>query len=382
MTTAFYTEQAPRSIGGAIVDLDWTLVTLLCLAGGTGVAMLYSVAGGSWTPYALQHGLRFGATLGGALVLATVNPRLWMMVAYPAWAGTMVLLVGVELFGATRMGGQRWLDLGVVTLQPSEFMKIALVLALARYYHGLSPERARSLIGSIIPLVLIAAPAALIAHQPDLGTAVLLALTGAAVVFLAGISWWFILLALAAVAVAVPLAYEFVLHDYQRARIFTFLNPESDPSDAGYQILQSKIALGSGGTWGKGYLEGTQSLLKFLPENHTDFIFTTIGEEFGLAGGLFVLGLYAMIAARAGYIALQCRSHFSRLVVLGIASTFVFYVLINIAMVAGLAPVVGVPLPLVSYGGTIMMSVMAGFGIILSAQVNRAKRLEQTRALL
>lgn len=382
MASIFYSEQAPRSIGGAIADLDWTLVTLLCLTGGVGVAMLYSVSGSAWSPYAIQHGLRLGVMLAMALLLAMVNPRLWMMAAYPAWAGAMGLLVAVEAFGATRMGAQRWLDLGPVSIQPSEFMKIALVLALARYYHGLTPERARSVVGSIIPLVLIAAPAALIAHQPDLGTAVLLVLTGGAVVFLAGVNWWLILVAVAAILIAGPLAFEFVLHDYQRERVFTFLNPEGDPSGAGYQILQSKIALGSGGFWGKGYLEGTQSLLDFLPEKHTDFIFTTIGEEFGMAGGLFVLGLYAMIAARTGYIAMTCRSQFSRLTVLGITATFIFYVLINVAMVVGLAPVVGVPLPLISYGGTVMMSVMAGFGIILSAQINRSRRLEQTRALL
>ncbi len=382
MASIFYSEQAPRSLSGAVVELDWTLVVLLCLAGGAGVAMLYSVADGSWSPWAMQHAIRFAAGLVLMMGLALINPRLWMMAAYPAWGGTMVLLIAVELFGANRMGAQRWLDLGPVSMQPSEFMKVALVLALARYYHGLSPERARSILGTLIPLLLIAAPAALIAHQPDLGTAVLLVLTGGAVVFLAGLNWWVVMLAVAAVAVAAPLSLEFVLHDYQRERVFTFLNPEADPMGAGYQILQSKIALGSGGAWGKGFLAGTQSHLNFLPEKHTDFIFTTIGEEFGLAGGLFILGLYAMIAARAGWIAVNCRSQFSRLAVTGITTTFVLYVLINVAMVAGLAPVVGVPLPLISYGGTVMLSVMAGFGIILSAQINRSQRLEQTRALL
>jgi len=382
MASIFYSEPAPRSIGGAIQEIDWTLVTLLCLTGGAGVAMLYSVTGGSWSPWAIQHGVRISIMMLMALVLAMVNPRIWMMAAYPAWAATMILLVGVELFGDNRMGAQRWLQLGPVSMQPSEFMKIALVLALARYYHGLEAERARTLLGALIPLVLILAPAALIAHQPDLGTAVLLVLTGSAVVFLAGINWRVVLIALALVAVAAPLAFEFVLHDYQRVRVFTFLDPESDPAGAGYQIMQSKIALGSGGGWGKGYLAGTQSQLGFLPERHTDFIFTTIGEEFGLAGGLFILGLYAMIAGRTGHIAMSCRSQFSRLVVAGISATFVFYVLINVAMVVGLAPVVGVPLPLISYGGTVMMSVMAGFGIILSCQINRTQRLEQSRALL
>ncbi len=378
----FSSESAPRNIGGAVVELDWTLVTLLCLAGGMGVAMLYSVAGGSWTPWAAAHALRFLLALGIMLALAMINPRIWMAAAYPAWAATMVLLIAVELFGFVGGGAQRWLSLGPLSMQPSEFMKIALVLALARYYHGLSPERARSVLGAIIPLVLILAPAALIARQPDLGTAVLLVLTGVTVIFLAGLNWWVILIGVAGIAVSVPVVFEFVLHDYQRERVFSFFDPESDPLGAGYQLMQSKIALGSGGVWGKGYLEGTQSALNFLPEKHTDFIFTTIGEEFGMAGGLFVLALYGMITLRAGQIAVSCRSQFNRLAVTGIAATFVFYVLINIAMVIGLAPVVGVPLPLISYGGTIMLSVMAGFGIILSAQINRGQRLEQTRALL
>ncbi len=382
MTTAFMGSSRPRGLTGFLHDFDWSLVALLCLLGAVGVGMLYSVADGGWSPWAVNHAIRFALGLVVMMIAALINIRFWMAIAYPAWAGVMVLLIGVELFGNTAMGAQRWLDVGPMHVQPSEFMKLALVLALARYYHGLSAERASSVISLVIPAFLISAPVLLILKQPDLGTAALIILGGATVVFLAGINWKAIGLAALGAAVALPLFYQFGLHDYQRSRIFTFLNPEADPMGEGYQILQSKIALGSGGVWGKGYVQGTQAQLDFLPEKHTDFIFTMLGEEFGLIGGLFVLTLYALVAARMVMIATACRNQFSRLAVAGIAATFVAFVMINIAMVTGLAPVVGVPLPLISYGGTVILTMMAGFGIALSAHLSRGRELDKSRSLL
>jgi len=382
MTAIFVSDRRPRGFIGFVHDFDWSLLALIGLIGAVGVGMLYSVAEGSWSPWAVRHATRLAMGLIVFMIAAMIDIRFWMAVAYPAWAAVMVLLLGVEFFGTTAMGAQRWLEIGPIRVQPSELMKIALVLALARYYHGLPEERAQGLLGLIPPAILIGAPVLLIQGQPDLGTALLIAATGAAIVFAAGLSWWIIVAGgVAAVIAAIP-AYMFLLKDYQRERIFTFLNPEADPMGEGYQILQSKIALGSGGVWGKGYMEGTQAQLDFLPEKHTDFIFTMLGEEFGLMGGLFVLALYALIAARLVMIANSCQNQFARLVVLGIGTTFVLYVFINIAMVTGLAPVVGVPLPLISYGGTVILTVMGGFGIVMSAHLSRGRELERSRAFL
>jgi rod shape determining protein RodA len=305
------------------------------------------------------------------VVIALFPPRFWMGLAYPAYLGALVLLVGVELIGATAMGAQRWIDIGPIRMQPSEIMKIALVLALARYYHDLPEEKVSSLGGLIIPALMIALPMGLIVKQPDLGTSLLLAATGVAIVFLAGLSWKVIIGSGVLGGVAGGFFFHYGLQDYQRRRIMTFINPEDDPMGAGYHILQSKIALGSGGMTGKGYMEGTQAHLNFLPEKQTDFIFTMLGEEFGFVGGLVVLGLYALILANCVMIATSCRSVFLRLVVMGVATTFSLYVFINVGMVMGMLPVVGVPLPMISYGGTVMMTVLIGLGLILGAHVHR-----------
>ena len=305
------------------------------------------------------------------VVIALFPPRFWMGLAYPAYLGALVLLVGVELIGATAMGAQRWIDIGPIRMQPSEIMKIALVLALARYYHDLPEEKVSSLGGLIIPALMIALPMGLIVKQPDLGTSLLLAATGVAIVFLAGLSWKVIIGSGVLGGVAGGFFFQYGLQDYQRRRIMTFINPEDDPMGAGYHILQSKIALGSGGMTGKGYMEGTQAHLNFLPEKQTDFIFTMLGEEFGFVGGLVVLGLYALILANCVMIATSCRSVFLRLVVMGVATTFSLYVFINVGMVMGMLPVVGVPLPMISYGGTVMMTVLIGLGLILGAHVHR-----------
>ena len=290
-------------------------------------------------------------------------------------------LICVELFGYTAMGATRWLNLGFTRIQPSEIMKVAIVLGLARYYHAASARDARFSFKLLIPVAMIAMPVLLVAHQPDLGTAMLIALTGLAVMFMAGLSWKVIIAGVAAVAAAIPPFVLFVLHDYQRERILTFLDPEKDPSGSGYHIMQSLIAMGSGGLLGKGYGLGTQSQLNFLPEKHTDFIFATVAEEFGFVGSFTVLVVFGLIIATSLRIASLSHSHFGRLAAAGVTATFALYVLINGAMVMGLAPVVGVPMPMLSYGGTVMVTVMIGFGLIQSVRVHRYMELPKGRGL-
>ena len=365
-----------------LAQIDWTLMLVLCLIAATGAAMLYSISGLSWEPWAAKHLVRFGLCIGMMIVLATVDVRLWFMSAYPVYGFGLVLLIAVEIVGDVSLGAQRWLDLGFVRLQPSEIMKIGLVLALARFYHGLSAEAAKLSWRLVVPVVLIAMPTLLVAHQPDLGTAVLLAASGGAVMVLAGLSLRVVGALAALLAASIPPFVMFVLHDYQRSRILTFLNPEADPSGSGYHILQSKIALGSGGLFGKGYGLGSQSQLNFLPEKHTDFIFATLAEEFGFIGCISVLLLFAAAITIALRIASVSHSHFGRLGAAGVTATFALYVMINGAMVMGLAPVVGVPMPLLSYGGTVMLTVMVGFGLVQSVRVHRYSEITSGRGTL
>jgi rod shape determining protein RodA len=268
------------------------------------------------------------------------------------------------------MGAQRWIDLGGINLQPSELMKVALVLALARYFHGGNIEEIGRPTFLLAPLLMVAAPTAFVLRQPDLGTAVMLVIGSGAIFFVAGVKIWKFLVLLLVALISAPASWQF-LREYQKQRVLTFLNPESDPLGSGYHIIQSKIALGSGGVFGKGFMQGSQSHLSFLPEKQTDFIFTMLAEEFGLIGGLVLLGLYMLILAFGFNIANNCRNQFGRLVSMGVTTTFFLYVFINIAMVMGLIPVVGVPLPLVSYGGTAMMTLLLGFGVLLSVDINR-----------
>jgi rod shape determining protein RodA len=293
---------------------------------------------------------------------------LWFRVAYPAYAVGLALLVLVHVMGTTGMGAQRWLEVGPLQLQPSELMKIAMVLVLARYFHGLNPEKIGNPLYLPWPLVLLVVPAALILKQPKLGTTVLMLLTAAAMFFCAGVRIWkFVAVGLAA-AGALPLAWSF-LRDYQKQRVMSFLDPESDPLGAGYHIIQSKIALGSGGLWGKGFLNGTQGHLQFLPERQTDFIFSMLSEEFGLVGGLVLIGLYTAILLYGLGIALRARSQFARLVAIGISTAFFANAFVNLAMVMGLLPVVGEPLPFLSYGGTAMITLLIGFGLVMNSLV-------------
>ncbi len=358
-------------IAAKLVRINWLLVVLLCLGAMIGVAVLYSIADGSWTPRAAQHGVRFGIFLLLMLLLALVDIRWWMALAYPAYAVALLLLIGVEVVGVKVMGAQRWLDIGPIRLQPAEIMKLALVLALARYYHGLAVERATSIRHMVLPALMIGLPMLLILHQPDLGTAMLVGGTGVAIVFLAGLSWRVITLGAVLGLIGGVAFLVFGLHDYQRARIETFLHPERDPMGAGYHILQSKIALGSGGLSGKGYLGGTQSHLNYLPEKQTDFVFTALGEEFGFIGTLSVLVLYVLILFTGMMVAHRARHSFGRLAVAGVCVTFALYVLVNISMVIGLIPVVGVPLPLISYGGSVMLAVMIGFALVMNIHIHK-----------
>ncbi|MBL4766201.1 MAG: rod shape-determining protein RodA [Rhodobacteraceae bacterium] len=367
---------------GKLYEINWLLLVLIFLVGCVGVAMIYSATGGQWNLGAKQHVSRLILGMAFMLVIALIDIRVWFSLAYPAYVGAVLLLLGVEFFGVSVNGSQRWLDLGITRVQPSELMKMALVLALARFYHDLPYWRVSKPVGIGGAVLIIFLPVGLVLHQPDLGTALLLAATGVTIIFLAGINWRIIITSLIATIIAVPLAFKYALKDYQKARVLTFLDPERDPTGASYHIIQSKIALGSGGVNGKGFMEGTQASLKYVPENRTDFIFTVIGEEFGLMGGLGTMLLYISIIGLCFWLANQCRQGFSRLLILGLTTTFALYVFINMAMVMGLAPVVGVPLPLISYGGTVMLAVLAGFGMMFSAHLHRDTELPRGSGLL
>ncbi len=337
---------------------------------GIGFAMLYSAANGNLQPWASRQMTRFAIVLVPMIAVGLIDVRYWFRSAYWIYGVSLFLVVAVDLRGIAGLGAQRWIDLGVLQLQPSEVMKIALVLALARYFHSLSTENAGRLVYLVAPALLIVVPAALVLKQPDLGTAMMLLATGIVLLFLGGVRLWVFGAGALAAAAAAPLAWS-LLRDYQKTRLYTFLEPDRDPLGAGYHILQSKIALGSGGLFGKGFLLGTQSHLSFLPEKQTDFIFTMIAEEFGLVGGLTLLALYLLVIGYAFAIALRSRSQFGRLLGLGIAVNFFLYAFINTAMVMGLIPVVGVPLPLISYGGTAMVTTMLGFGLLMNVGIHR-----------
>lgn len=352
-------------------EIDWVFVLVLCLIAGAGALMLFSIAGSSWSPWAAQHLARFTLCLVMMLVLAMIDIRVWFALAYPVYGLGLLLLIAVEAVGDVRLGAQRWLSIGGFSFQPSEVMKLGIVLALARLYHGVSAERARLSWWLLIPAAMIAIPVGLVAHQPDLGTAMLILMTGAAIVVLAGLSWKIIGVGVAAFLAIVPPFVMFVMHDYQRQRVLTFLDPESDPSGSGYHILQSMIALGSGGLLGKGYGLGSQSQLNFLPEKQTDFIFTTFVEEWGMAGACVLLALFSLVLIWGFAIAFRSQHHFGRLLALGVTAMMFLYVFINTAMVMGLLPVVGVPLPLVSYGGTAMVTVMFACGLLIGMNVYR-----------
>ncbi len=350
--------------------INWLFVFILCITASVGFAMLYSAANGSIDPWASRQMARFAAGLVLMICIAMVDIRFWLRYAYFVYSGALVLLIAVEVAGSIGMGAQRWIDLGIVTVQPSELMKIALVIALARYFHGAKLEDIHSPIHLLVPLILVFLPAGLVLRQPDLGTALMLILGSGAIFFTAGVRMWKFGVVIFLGLASLPVGWQF-LREYQKQRILTFLNPENDPLGSGYHIIQSKIALGSGGIAGKGFMQGTQSHLSFLPEMQTDFIFTMLAEEFGIIGALALLGLYGIILIYGIFFSVSSRNQFGRLIAIGITTTFFLYVFINIAMVTGLIPVVGVPLPLISYGGTAMLTLMIGFGMLLGTYVHR-----------
>lgn len=368
------------SVADKLYEINWGLVLLITIIASIGFAMQYSVAGGSWDPWAGKQVIRFVVGFILMLVVAMVDIRFWLSFAYPAYIVSLLLLVAVEIAGHEGLGAQRWITLGPLELQPSEPMKIALILALARFLHGQSVEDISKPLRLMIPLIMIGLPAALVAIQPNLGTTIIIALDGAALLFLAGLSWWWIVPTLSAAAAAVPVAWKYVLHDYQKARVMTFLNPESDALGAGWNITQAKIAVGSGGAAGKGFLEGTQSRLNFLPEKQTDFILTNFAEEFGFVGCIALLILFGVVIGYGVQTATSARSQFGRLLAMGITLNFFFYIMINGLMVMGLIPVVGIPMPLISYGGTAMLAVMFGFGLLLSVHVHRQVEIPRLSA--
>jgi rod shape determining protein RodA len=354
-----------------LLDVNWGLVLLITIIATAGFAMLYSVAGGHFNPWALPQIIRFVLGCFILVAVALIDVRVWMSLAYPAYGLALLLLVGVVVAGHVGLGAQRWITLGPLELQPSELMKISLVLALARFLHGKSVEEVSKPLTLLIALAMIGIPAVLVVMEPNLGTTLIIVMDGCALLFLAGLSWYWIAPTLAAIAVAVPMAWRFVLHDYQKARVMTFLDPEADALGAGWNITQAKIAIGSGGFSGKGFLQGTQSRLNFLPEKQTDFIWTSLCEEFGFVGAIAVLVLFATVIFYGLQIATSARSQFSRLLAMGITLNFFFYIMVNGLMVMGLIPVVGIPMPLLSYGGTAMLTVMFGFGLLMSVHVHR-----------
>jgi rod shape determining protein RodA len=362
-----------------VLYVNWPVVLLMTAVATVGFLMLYSVAGGRFDLWAERQMRVFGLGLILMFVVAFVPIWFWRNVSGVAYLASIVMLIGVELFGETRGGAQRWIDIGFIQFQPSEMMKFTLVMMLASYYDWLDMKKMSRPTWVLIPVLLIVAPTVLVLMQPNLGTSLMLVMGGASVMFAAGVSLWYFAAvflmgagAITAVFVSRGTTWQ-LLHDYQYTRIDTFLNPAADPLGAGYNIIQAKIALGSGGWSGKGFMQGTQSRLNFLPEKHTDFIFTTVAEEFGFIGAFSLLALYGAILAFLIAAALQNKDRFSALLILGVAANLFFYIAVNLSMVMGMAPVVGVPLPLLSYGGSAMLVLMVGFGLVQSAHIHRPR---------
>jgi rod shape determining protein RodA len=358
------------SLGEKLRGMHWPLVTLLLVIGLAGYAMLYSAGGGSHGPWAWKHGVRLAVGLPLMVAIALVDIRVWFRCCYIFYGVVLLLLLTVDVLGEIKMGAQRWLDLGVIQIQPSELMKVALIMALARYFHTAYLDDMRRILFLAPAVLMILAPVALVLVQPDLGTAVTLLVSGTAMLFMAGVRLWKFALAGALGGAALPVLWA-NMHDYQRQRVFTFLDPEADPLGSGYHIIQSKIALGSGGFWGKGFLHGSQAQLSFLPEKQTDFAFTMLAEETGFVGAVTVLALFLAVLILGLVVAARAASQFSRLLAVGVVINLFIYIAINVSMVTGLIPVVGVPLPLISYGGTAMMTLVISLGLLLCVDVHR-----------
>ncbi len=363
----------PSFIPDPVAQQPWRVILPLCALVLLGSAVLYSAAGGNMQPYAASHLIRFVLFFAMALVMSRLPEDLYKFAAYPAYAGVVLLLVLVELLGAIGGGSQRWLNLGFMTLQPSELMKPVIVLALAHFYNTLPPPMTASWRGLLPAGALIGLPVGLVILQPDLGTSLAICFGGFIVMFLAGLPLRWFIGAGATAGVLAPIAFFTFLHDYQRRRVTTFLDPESDPLGAGYHITQSKIAIGSGGFFGKGFGNGSQSHLEYLPEAHTDFVFATMAEEWGMLGGLFVLFVFAIVLRWGLVVARNGPDRFARLLAAGMTATIFFYVAVNLMMVMGLAPVVGIPLPFMSHGGSSMLTIMICFGTLMAVDRWRTK---------
>ncbi len=350
-------------------QLNWLLISLILALAFLGFLMLYSAGGGNFKPWLSRQFGFFCIFFPLMLIIAITDISVWFRASYIFYAIALILVVIVDIMGHNAMGATRWFRIGSLTIQPSEIMKSCLVLALARYFHKIDSTDIGKLRFLIIPILMIAIPALFIFHQPDLGTATILLLVGVSVLFLAGVKTWKFATVGVCALIAIPFIWTFLLYDYQKQRVLTFLNPNSDPLGSGYNIIQSKIAIGSGGIFGKGYLSGTQGQLDFLPEKQTDFIFTMLSEELGFIGCLLAISIYCAIIILGFNIASKIKHQYGKLVCLGVINIFFIHMFINMGMVMGLIPVVGAPLPFISYGGTIMASMMIGFGLVLNADL-------------
>ena len=347
------------------------LLLLLLLLATAGIAMLYSAAGGEWSPWAKAQSARLMGGICLMLILALSPIRWWFKAAYGLYVLGILMLLAVEISGHIGMGAQRWIVIGGVTIQPSEFMKLAVIVALARYFHSLHPMDRTRFVWMLPPALIIALPVALILKQPNLGTATIVTGICLAIWFAAGLQWRYVLGAVVLLASAAPLVWKYGLYDYQRERVMTFLNPEADPLGAGYNILQSMIAIGSGGFEGRGYMQGSQGQLDFLPEKHTDFIFTMVAEEFGFIGSAGLLGCFCLLFIIGTGIAMRSSHRFGSFIAIGVTTFLWLHVMINTAMVMGLIPVVGVPLPFLSYGGTMLLATCMAIGLLQNAYIHR-----------
>lgn len=366
-----FNDQEKIPLSKKLEQLNWLLILMIIILASVGFLMLYSAGGGSFRPWLSRQLLFFCVFFALMIIIALTNINIVFKTSYFLYAAALIMVIIVDVMGHNAMGATRWFRIGPLTVQPSEIMKVCTVFALAKYFHGIEAEDIGKVKFIIIPLLLIAVPVFFIFYQPDLGTATILAAVGISVLFLAGVKAWKFILVGVAGLIAIPFLWIFVLYDYQKQRVLTFLDPDNDPLGSGYNIIQSKIAIGSGGFFGKGFLNGTQGQLNFLPEKQTDFIFTMLCEELGFLGSMFTIAVYSVIIGIGISIAMNTKHQFGRLLTMGVMNIFFVHMFINMGMVTGLIPVVGAPLPLISYGGTITASMLIGFGLVLNMDLNK-----------
>ncbi len=371
-----FSEREKIPLSQKLEQLNWLLISLITILAFMGFLMLYSAGGGSFRPWLIRQLGFFCAFFPLMIFIAITDIKIWFKASYALYTIALSLVIIVDIMGHNAMGATRWFRIGSLTIQPSEIMKVCTVAALARYFYSIEAEEIGRIKFIIIPLAMISLPAFFIFYQPDLGTAMILVMVGISILFLAGVKMWKFFSVGIAALVAIPFAWHFLLYDYQKQRVLTFLNPNNDPLGSGYNIIQSKIAIGSGGLFGKGYLNGTQGQLNFLPEKQTDFIFTMLSEELGFLGSFFTIAIYSSIIALGISIATKTKHQYGRLLAMGVINIFFIHMFINMGMVMGLIPVVGAPLPFISYGGTIMASMMIGFGLLLNVDLHKNSDLK------